>query len=151
MPWFLPYCYGESAPTDTLVKNCKDLTAENVNSLVKDYNIPYTHLKTVAEHLNDDSKEKIAYIEKLDTVLWFYEDLACEKVDTVIEERLDKGEIIGLSYGKLMERSLTIKIIREERTCSGWGVDTSFNKNPTKAMFFNKILPTAEKSLASIK
>lgn len=32
--WFLPYCFGENAPPDSLVSSCGDITAENVSEMV---------------------------------------------------------------------------------------------------------------------
>lgn len=37
-----------------------------------------------------------------------YEDLACTEVDKVISKRLEAGEDIDLTYGKLMERLLML-------------------------------------------
>ncbi|CAF4790905.1 unnamed protein product, partial [Rotaria magnacalcarata] len=60
------------------------------------------------------SKAKIAAKEdKLDTILWYYEDLQCSAVDEIISERLREGEQITLPYGKLMERLLLCRMLRE--------------------------------------
>jgi hypothetical protein len=45
----------------------------------------------------------------MDTVLWWWEELKCSAVDKIIIERLNKGEQITLTYGKLVERLLIIK------------------------------------------
>ena len=72
LPWFLPYCFGKAAPEESMIGRCKSVTAENVNQLVKEFPLPYTHLKAFKEQLNDESKAKIAVIEpKLDTVIWY--------------------------------------------------------------------------------
>ena len=71
LPWFLPYCFGKDAPEGTMVNRCRDLTQENVNNLVVEYDIPYSHLKQFKGQLSDEAKLRIAeYEEKLDTVLW---------------------------------------------------------------------------------
>lgn len=70
MPWFLPFCFGESAPEDSMVKHCQTVTAENVNDLLKEFPIPYTHIKQHKDQLTAESKARIATTDKLDTVLW---------------------------------------------------------------------------------
>ncbi|CAF3921736.1 unnamed protein product, partial [Rotaria sordida] len=100
LPWFLPFCFGTSAPTETMVSRCRELTNENINTLIKEFKIPYSHLKQYKDHLNDESKARIAsYEAKLDTILWYYEDLQCTDVDDIISERLKNGEQITLPYG----------------------------------------------------
>ena len=71
LPWFLPFCFGKEAPESTMVHRCRDITRENVNSLVVEYDIPYSHLKQLKDALTEESKVRISeYEEKLDTVLW---------------------------------------------------------------------------------
>jgi hypothetical protein len=114
LPWFLPFCFGTPAPAETMVSRCRDLTSENINTLIKEFKIPYSHLKQFKEHLNDESKARIAsYEDKLDTILWYYEDLQCSNVDDIISERLKNGEQINLPYGKLMERLLLLRTLRD--------------------------------------
>jgi hypothetical protein len=116
LPWFLPFCFGKPAPEETMISRCRDLTIANVNSLIKEFKIPYSHLKQFKEHLNDESKARIAsYEEKLDTILWYYEDLQCLDVDEIISERLRNGEQITLPYGKLMDRLLLIRTLRDNQ------------------------------------
>ena len=71
LPWFLPFCFGKEAPESTMVHRCRNITRENVNSLVVEYDIPYSHLKQLKDALTEESKVHISeYEEKLDTVLW---------------------------------------------------------------------------------
>ena len=70
LPWFLPYCFGTPPPDDTMVKRCKDITAENVNDLLKEFPIPYSHIKQHKDKLTSESKGRIAAGDKLDTILW---------------------------------------------------------------------------------
>ena len=116
LPWFLPFCFGSPAPAESMVARCRDLTQENVNELIKEFQIPYSHLKKFKEQLTEKSKAKIAeHEEKLDTVLWYYEDLQCQAVDDILSERLRNGEQITLPYGKLMERLMLFRTINEAR------------------------------------
>ncbi|CAF3867145.1 unnamed protein product [Adineta steineri] len=116
LPWFLPFCFGTPAPEETMVNRCRDLTAVNINNLIKEFKIPYSHLKQFKEHLNDESKARIAsYEEKVDTILWYYEDLECPDVDEIISERIRNGERITLPYGKLMDRLLLIRTLRDNQ------------------------------------
>ncbi len=53
-----------------MVNSCKDLTADNVNDLIKEFNIPYSHLKKYKEALLAESKARIAAYSPLDQILW---------------------------------------------------------------------------------
>ena len=70
MPWFLSYCFGKPAPDDSMVAHCKDITVENVNDLLKEYDIPYSHIKQHTATLTTESKVKLANVEKLDNLIW---------------------------------------------------------------------------------
>lgn len=71
LEWFLPYCYGQSAPADTTVGRMVTMNAENVNELLEGLNIPYLTVKPHKDKLTNASKGRIADREdKLDTVLW---------------------------------------------------------------------------------
>ncbi|XP_060069776.1 serine/arginine repetitive matrix protein 2-like [Ylistrum balloti] len=110
VPWFLPYCFDQPAPSGTVVHVCKDLNRKNINEKLKICDIPYTHCRKFRKYLNVESKIKIATSEpQLDTVLWYYEDLECRQVDEVIMQRLDTGDTSNLPIGKLMDRLLTLK------------------------------------------
>ena len=159
LPWFLPFCFGTPAPAETMVARCRDLTAANVNDLLKEFDIPYSHLKQFKDHLNETSKAKIAAREeKLDTILWYYEDLQCQSVDEIISERLREGEQITLPYGKLMERLLLCRMIRqgESTTTSRYRRNRNVDINappahPEKAKFYSDLLPIAQTQLEKIK
>ena len=170
LPWFLPFCFGAPAPAGSMVARCRDLTSENVNELLKEFAIPYSHLKQFKDQLTDDSKAKIATKEeKLDTILWYYEDIQCSAVDDIIRERLQDGEKITLPYGKLMERLLLCRMLREGEPTGtrGFGsrgrgrgrgrgaavasATTHEPVHPDKAKFYPDLLPVAQAQLEKIK
>ncbi|XP_046571651.1 uncharacterized protein LOC124279819 [Haliotis rubra] len=153
LPWFLPFCYGGPAPDNTMVERCQNLTPSNVDDLVKEYDIPYSVMKAHVESLTPDSMTRVAAYEKLDTILWYYEDLQCLEVDAVVKKRLEEGHKVSLPNGKLLERLLTLKMIREnipfDPSYSGWDVPRI--ENPTKACFHPALVALAEDRLNSIK
>ena len=163
LTWFLPFCFGIPAPSESMVARCRDLTEANVNELLKEFAIPYSHLKQHKDKLTNESKARIAVKEeKLDTVLWYYEDLQCDEVDNIISERIREGEKVTLPYGKLMERMLLCRLIREglstESTRAGSRnrplsaiSQTSAPTFPNKAKFYTDLLPFAEAQLEKIK
>lgn len=164
LPWFLPFCFGTPAPAETMVARCRDLTNENVNELLKEFAIPYSHLKQFKDKLTDESKARIAAKEdKLDTILWYYEDLQCALVDEIISERIRGGEKITLPYGKLMERLLLCRMLREGQSTTarrfGGGrggsraasATTHEPLHPDKAKFYPDLLPIAQEQLEKIK
>jgi hypothetical protein len=163
LPWFLPFCFGTPAPTETMVSRCRDLTSENINNLIKEFKIPYSHLKQFKDDLNNESKARIAsYEEKLDTILWYYEDLQCSEVDDIISERLKTGEKITLPYGKLMERLLLLRTLRDNEPATpvfrgrrrGRATRNDNNQHSaqaSKATFYSDLLLVAEAQLEKIK
>lgn len=169
LPWFLSFCFGAPAPQETMVARCRDLTPANINSLIKEFKIPYSHLKQFKEHLTDESKARIAsYEEKLDTILWYYEDIECPGVDEMISERLRNGEEMSLPYGKLMDRLLLIRTLRDDQPdipafyrnaeyASAWRghdyVSTHRKRGPQpeKAALYTDLIAVAEKKLQTIQ
>lgn len=156
LPWFLPFCFGQPAPSDSMVANCRTLTRENVNSLLKEFKIPYSHLKQFNDDLDNDSKARIAANEeKLDTILWYYEDLACREVDDVIQQRIQAGEEITLPYGKLMERLLLFRLLREPNADDSHEDSSESHTEVPEftddAKFYPDLLPIAEAKLQKIK
>ena len=53
-----------------MVARCKELTAKNVNPLLEEFDIPFTHVKQFQSALTVKSKTKIAACDKLDKVIW---------------------------------------------------------------------------------
>ena len=71
------------------------------------FDIPYSHVRKFASALSVPAKARIAgYSKDLDTLLWYFEELDCKEVHQIINERLEKGDVVKLPYGKLMERML---------------------------------------------
>ena len=167
LPWFLPFCFGTPAPQETMVARCRELTTVNINELIKEFQIPYSHLKQFKERLTNDSKARIAsHEEKLDTILWYYEDLECPEVDEIISERLRNGEQVTLPYGKLMDRLLLIRTLRDNqpdiptfyRTYARELGRGSSNANrqqhtvqPKKSTLYSDLILVAEGQLQKIK
>eukprot|EP00658_Telonema_sp_P-2_P016615 TRINITY_DN16449_c0_g1_i10.p1 TRINITY_DN16449_c0_g1~~TRINITY_DN16449_c0_g1_i10.p1 ORF type:complete len:411 (+),score=98.07 TRINITY_DN16449_c0_g1_i10:1028-2260(+) len=63
-------------------------------------------------HLSDQALEAIAAQDDLDTLLWWYEtELHSPHVEKAITKRLERGEVPGLAYGKLVERIVSFGAI----------------------------------------
>lgn len=135
--WFLPFCFGAEPTAGSKLAECRAMNKDNVNELVAKFDLPYSLIKDYKDHLNEASKEKLAEKqEKLDTIIWYYEDLSCPRVADIIRRRLENGEKIELGYGKLMERLLLFKSL------SSVGNSTSL---------FSLIIPIAEQQLKNFK
>lgn len=136
-PWFLPFCFGTEPPADSKLAACREIDSTNVNELVAKYDLPYSLIKPHQASLSDASKERLAEKqEKLDTIIWYYEDLACDRVADIVRRRLEQGDKIELGYGKLMERLLVFK---------------SFSSVGNSTSLFSLIIPIAEQQLANFK
>ena len=139
-PWFLPFCFGTEPDKGSKLDLCRNMTGGNVNELIQQFDLPYSILKKFKGNLNEASKLKIAENQaSLDTILWYYEDLACKGVDDVIRARLERGDRLELGYGKLMERLMMFK----ER-------DTRVSSDERHSLF-SLIIPIAESRLKSFK
>lgn len=167
LPWFLGFCFGNTAPEDSIVRSCKDINEHNVNELVQSHPVPYGHVKSLDKHLTDDSKRAIALKEKkIDTLLWYYENLTCASFDKVLMERLNEGEKVTLANGKLMERLLILKMAREgiktnpEEIYYTWDWDAQPNGpnlenqenivDESKAPFLNHLIGQADENISKI-
>jgi len=128
--WFLEYTFGKDAPQDSVVNMVKTLSAENVVELLKTTPIPYSYLRLHVKPIPEEAKSVIAKYAPLDTIIWYYEELANAEVDMEIDRRLIAGEQPNFGYGKLMERMLLFKSIN--------------------APFFKKLMPIAEDRLRRI-
>jgi hypothetical protein len=144
-PWFLPFCFSETGEVtgNVKVEKCRQLNAQNVNEILAEFDLPYSSVKAYAKSLTTASKKSLAEKqEKLDTVLWYYEDLTCPEVDEVIRARLERNEAITLPYGKLMERLLMFKSLIEAKNTNPHDYDSSL---------FSLIIPQAETQLLKFK
>lgn len=79
-------------------------------------------------------------------------------MDEIIQERLEQGAEVNLPYGKLMERLLTIKMLRENisfkrsyRWDRGGDAEVVRNVDTSKAVFYKDLIPMAEKKLRDIR
>ncbi len=65
------------------------------------------------------------------------------------------GETVALSNGKLLERLLTLKMLREDIPKQShyyyWGNKPKRNPDLTKATFITDLIPVAESRLENIK
>ena len=53
-----------------MVESCRDVTSDNVNELLEEHAVPYSHVKSLQGTLSDESKGRIAQTDKLDQILW---------------------------------------------------------------------------------
>ncbi|XP_061179409.1 uncharacterized protein LOC133188033 [Saccostrea echinata] len=173
VPWFLPFCFGESPPEDSLVFKSRSITQSNINEILQDHNIPYTKVRSFIAHLTDEIKGKIAQREeKMDTILWYYEELKCPQVDRELDSRLKKGDPVTLALGKLLERILMCRLLQagepqnpeEEyeqmrRILQSWDWEglpegpgeIMYTPNPDIATFSTKLSDIAQERLANIR
>lgn len=130
LKWFLPVCFGAAPPLESLVGQVGALTADNLGEILPRAHFPYSYLRKHFPDMPPHVKAEIAKYEKLDTLIWYYEELCSPEVDSIIGDRLDQGEAPNFSYGKLMERLLYFKM--------------------AGAPFYHKLMPVAERRLRDI-
>eukprot|EP01087_Luapelamoeba_hula_P024172 TRINITY_DN9107_c0_g1_i1.p1 TRINITY_DN9107_c0_g1~~TRINITY_DN9107_c0_g1_i1.p1 ORF type:complete len:718 (-),score=91.87 TRINITY_DN9107_c0_g1_i1:127-2004(-) len=130
LAWFLPFVFGTPPPADSLAVVARELDTENCVEVATRGQIPYSYVRKNVAELSDEAKGAIAEYEKLDTLIWYYEELQCPALDAAITQRLDAGQVPQFSYGKLMERLLYFK--------------------SAGAPFYYKLMPIAEERLRKI-
>lgn len=75
----------------------------------------------------------------------------CDEVNQVLDQRLAAGDPISLSNGKLLERLLTILLIRRPELKSSY-TNTVYEGEPEDTTnFFTRLIEVAEPILTSIK
>lgn len=107
--WFLPRCFGDAAPADSIVSTCANITPDNVEEIVTLHQPPYSFLRLKCPNLPAACRSVVARYTALDQCLWWYEDLHCDDFDAILLERLRAGERPTLPYGKLMERLMVLR------------------------------------------
>ncbi|XP_057317776.1 uncharacterized protein LOC130662852 [Hydractinia symbiolongicarpus] len=108
--WFLPFCFEKTTlPETILLSGIANLNSENINEVIMRTDIDYTIARKWVGYLTNEAKKRIASYSKIDTVLWYFEELQCDLVEKVLYERLLSNEEIKLSYGKLVERIIHFK------------------------------------------
>ena len=132
LEWFLGFCFGGEAPEDSLVHQCSKITKENLNEVIQSIDIPYAYLKKLKDWFDNETKIIIARKQDLTTIIWWYEDLVCPEVTKIIEDKLNAGEKVSFSYGKLMERIFTL------------------NKSSSNKQIVEKLIDQAENQLREI-
>ncbi|XP_065062974.1 uncharacterized protein LOC135689612 isoform X2 [Rhopilema esculentum] len=167
-PWFLHFVFGKEIPkedenTPTEIVS-DDLTSENISNKVLEFEIDYSVARKFKEHLTDEAKAKICSYAPLNTVIWYFEELRCTEIDGILKRRLESGEKLSLSYGKLMERLQTFMEIKEqeEQGFSTKECRTSTENNaechnaealaiPKLLPFIDDLFPIAEEQLGKLK
>mmetsp|Transcript_19008 Transcript_19008/g.56986 ORF Transcript_19008/g.56986 Transcript_19008/m.56986 type:complete len:741 (+) Transcript_19008:233-2455(+) len=135
LPWYLDFVFGKVAPAGSMAGACRELNADNVGALLDDFEIPYSYLRKRVPQLTPAVAARIAGYERLDTLIWYYEELTANagaklQVDKAIQKRLEGGEAPEFSYGKFMERLLYFQ--------------------QTNAPFLGRLVPVAERRLREI-
>eukprot|EP01099_Mayorella_cantabrigiensis_P003834 TRINITY_DN287_c0_g4_i1.p1 TRINITY_DN287_c0_g4~~TRINITY_DN287_c0_g4_i1.p1 ORF type:complete len:752 (+),score=166.70 TRINITY_DN287_c0_g4_i1:194-2257(+) len=130
--WFFDVMFGKEAPSDSVVKVVQNLSLDNIENRFKQTPIPYSFLRRqITGEIPLPVKVGIAKYEKVNTLIWYHEELACPEVDSIISERLLAGDVPTFTYGKLMERLLYFKM--------------------NKIQFYDRLISLAETRLHAIK
>lgn len=108
--WFLPFCFEKTTVPETiLLSGIGNLNSGNINEVIMRTDVDYTVARKWVGYLTNEAKKRIASYSKIDTVLWYFEELQGDLVEKVLYERLLSNEEIKLPYGKLVERIIYFK------------------------------------------
>ena len=121
LEWFLPWCFGKELPANNIVNKVKNLTLDNFISVYDEYRLPYEIARLKLKEFGAGNRynrsiqpkireiySHIAKVERMETLLWYWDELHSTTVDKVLAEQLSKLEYVDLSYGKLAD--LLIKV-----------------------------------------
>ena len=109
LPWFVAHCFGEQVPVDSIVSICANLNVDNALEIIENHHPPYSFVRLKCPQLSEACRQALVRYTTLDQCLWFYEDLRCADIDTIILGRLRAGERLSMPYGKLMERLMLLR------------------------------------------
>eukprot|EP00011_Vannellida_sp_DIVA3-517-6-12_P010539 CAMPEP_0114626576 /NCGR_PEP_ID=MMETSP0168-20121206/11853_1 /TAXON_ID=95228 ORGANISM="Vannella sp., Strain DIVA3 517/6/12" /NCGR_SAMPLE_ID=MMETSP0168 /ASSEMBLY_ACC=CAM_ASM_000044 /LENGTH=650 /DNA_ID=CAMNT_0001837885 /DNA_START=31 /DNA_END=1979 /DNA_ORIENTATION=- len=116
--WFLPFVFGEAAPEGTVVGRCANFKSKPVDeqvALLRERELPYTFVRRQLQEgtrpvvLHEQLRDTIVQYEDLSTVIWWWEELDSAYNRTLVSQRLQAGEQLSMSYGKTLERILTLQ------------------------------------------
>eukprot|EP00045_Choanoeca_perplexa_P016959 m.236059 g.236059 ORF g.236059 m.236059 type:complete len:673 (+) comp17411_c0_seq3:1497-3515(+) len=113
LDWFMAKTYNEPLPEGCIVTTIGDINQHNAVDLMLEHKPSYSFLRTKVDQVTDEMRLALVGYASLDQCLWWYHELHCKGVDEILVKRLAEPqalESIGLSYGKLMERLLYIKL-----------------------------------------
>ena len=79
----------------------------------------------------------------------YYEELVCPGIDQILKKRLDSGEKVLMSYGKLMERLSTFTEIRNRKT--GETSEGSEKTDESLLPFIKNLTEIADAQLESLR
>ena len=132
LDWFLPVVFGQDPPAESMAAACLNATQSDLPELINKWHAPYSFIRrSFTTPIREALRGRIAQYETLDTLLWYYEELACYEVDKHIHDRLTSGEAPTFGYGMLVERLLLFEKMG--------------------ASFYKALVPIAERRLKEIK
>eukprot|EP00730_Choanoeca_flexa_P018412 TRINITY_DN8948_c0_g1_i1.p2 TRINITY_DN8948_c0_g1~~TRINITY_DN8948_c0_g1_i1.p2 ORF type:complete len:568 (+),score=194.06 TRINITY_DN8948_c0_g1_i1:2439-4142(+) len=113
LDWFMAKTYDEELPANCIVSTIGAINQHNAVELMSEHKPSYSYLRTKVEMVTPEMKLTLAGYASLDQCLYWYHELHCPGLDEVLLQRLQEEnalDTISLSYGKLMERLLYIKL-----------------------------------------
>jgi hypothetical protein len=109
LDWFLPFCFGSPVPENNIVHAYHNLTYENFIEYYRIHNFDYETIRiklsmNVYNIYIADIKRVIVSREKLNTILWYWDELVNADTISIVMNRLkNTSEQIDLSYGKIVD------------------------------------------------
>lgn len=105
--WFLSYCFNGIEPEGSIIYAANRLN-QDFNRWYGEFNFPYSWIRLQKLNLSNNDKVQIVEKEGLKIGLWWYNELRCPEVDTVIKNKFEKGETCKLSYGSMVKLLSTL-------------------------------------------
>lgn len=122
LDWFLPWCFGKELPESNIVRKVKNLTLDNFISVYNEYHLPYEIARLKLKEFGAGNVwntsvqpqlrqiyAHIATIERMETLLWYWDELHSTTVDQVLAEQLKRYQNVNLSYGKLADLLMKVE------------------------------------------
>lgn len=109
--WFLPFCYGEDAPEDTVAYAYKTLNYDNFGDRYSEHKFSYELIRVKLDmknkYANADKlntiRNMIVNNESVKTILWYWDELVTNTNVLDVLQRIKTSEDIDLSYGKIVD------------------------------------------------
>lgn len=137
LDWFTTYIFTQEYPQNSILGKCLNLTMENIKTIIQEYKLPYSYLRTKHKDLmTNEIKNILSSCMDLGDIIRFWKEFNTDELTQKVLNRLDHDDF-NMPYGEMMKR---IQMFYEDQT-----------KDQNTTLLTNKLLTIAESKLNKYK
>lgn len=113
LDWFTTYIFTGEYPKDSILGKCLNMTIDNIKTIIQEYKLPYSYLRTKNKDLltNEVKNILVTYVD-LGDIIRFWKEFNTDQITKKVLNRLDH-EDFKMPYGEMMKR---IQMFYEDQT-----------------------------------